>query len=74
MRRALAAIGAGLFLLGCGAIRPGLVIQRGGFIADAYGFGCECGNRAFVVLERTFERVHLRCLDCQRDWWATLAP
>jgi hypothetical protein len=52
----------------CGGMPPGLVVRSGGFLADAYGFACECGSRTFDVLGRTFTRMRVRCSACHHEW------
>ena len=69
MRALGGCITALLLLSACGPVMPELVIRRGGFWADSYGFACECGQRTFQVLGRTFRHVHVRCPECHRDWY-----
>ena len=66
MSRAL--ILAAVLCASCGAARPGVVVRSNGFLADAYGFACECGSRTFVVLGRTFTRMRVRCPECHHEW------
>lgn len=58
-----------LLLAGCGAVAPQMRLQRGGFLADAYGWACECGAKTFDVLSRPAMGVYrVRCPDCHREW------
>jgi hypothetical protein len=52
----------------CGAMHPGVVVRSGGYLADAYGFACECGSKSFDVVGRTFTGMRVRCPTCHHEW------
>lgn len=67
--RCWAALLAAAVLAACGAVSPEIVVRRGGFWADAYGFACECGAQTFQILGRPdIGAYRVRCPDCHREW------